>query len=364
MTGQHFPPAVSRSRIRVLVVEDSAAARELLIHILNSDPGIQVIDAVHNGEEALKAVARHKPDLVTMDIHMPGMDGFETTRTLMETNPLPIVIVTASFDMRDLEISFQAIEAGALAVLQNPHGVGHPDYEKNARDLITKVKLMSEIKVVRRWARTAKRRPEIPHDVVPPPAAVKIVAIGASTGGPPVIEKILAGLPHHFPAPVLIVQHMAEGFIHGFAEWLGQTSSLPVHVAFHGTITRPGHVYIAPDGAQMKMDAAGRICCTRDGPENGLRPAVSYLFRSIAEAFGQSAVGVLLTGMGKDGAAELKLMKDKGAVTIAQNEESAAVYGMPGEAVHIGAARYVLSADKIAAVLTSLVLSKTENKSD
>ncbi|MDP3478223.1 MAG: chemotaxis-specific protein-glutamate methyltransferase CheB [Desulfoprunum sp.] len=350
--------------IRVLVVEDSPVARELLTHILSSDAGIQVIGTVVNGKEAVEFVMHNKPDLITMDIHMPEMDGFEATRTIMGTNPVPIVIVTGSSNMRELETSFRAIEAGALTVIQKPQGLGHPDYEKNAKNLITMVKLMSEIKVVRRWARTAERRSqpqrENVYNIAAQPATVKVVAIGASTGGPPVIEKILAELPHDFPAPVLIVQHMAEGFIPGFAEWLGQTSSLPVHVAFHGSITRPGHVYIAPDGTQMRVDANGRIVCAGDAPENGLRPSVSYLFRSIAEVFGKNAVAVLLTGMGKDGAAELKLMQDKGAITIAQNEESSAVFGMPGEAVKLGAARYVLPADKIAAVLTSIAMSKVK----
>ncbi len=362
MKGQRLLTPDQRAPIRVLIVEDSLVARELLSHILDADPGIQVIAAVPNGEEALKAVAMEKPDLITMDIHMPGMDGFETTRAIMETNPVPIVIVTGSCDMRELDSSFKAIEAGALAVLQKPQGVGHPDHKKDTLALVSMVKLMSEIKVVRRWARTDRNRSaaqrETAKNLVLQPVAVKVVAIGASTGGPPVIEKILSRLPPDFTVPVLIVQHMAEGFIGGFAEWLGQTSSLPVHVPFNGTITRPGHVYIAPDGNQMKIDSSGRICCSSDDPENGLRPAVSYLFRSVAEVYGRAAVGILLTGMGKDGAAELKLMKEKGAVTIAQNEESSAVFGMPGEAVRLNAARYVLPADRIAEVLASLVSSK------
>jgi two-component system, chemotaxis family, protein-glutamate methylesterase/glutaminase len=348
--------------IRVLVVEDSPVARALLVHILNSDTGIEVIGTAVNGCEAVEFVARNKPDLVTMDIHMPEMDGFEASRIIMETNPVPIVIVTGNPDMRELETSFHAIEAGALTVMQKPQGIGHPDHEKSTRNLIATVKLMSEIKVVRRWVRTAGRQPqprkESICDITSRPVVVKVVAIGASTGGPPVIEKILAELPRDFPSPILIVQHMAEGFIRGFAEWLGQTSSLPVHVPFHGSMTRPGHVYIAPDGTQMGMDATGRIYCTTDGPENGLRPSVSFLFRSVAEVFGKNAIGVLLTGMGRDGAVELKLMKERGAITLAQNEESSAVYGMPGEAVRLDAANYVLPADKIGMIVTSIAMSK------
>ena len=349
--------------IRVLVVEDSPVARELLLHILNADSSIRVIGAAANGLEAVEFVARDKPDLITMDIHMPLLNGYETTRTIMETNPVPIVMVTASANLRDLETSFLAIEAGALTVIQKPHGIGHPDHARNARNLVTTVKLMAEIKVVRRWARTAPRRMPQPGEAVErlallPMTAVRIVAIGASTGGPPVIARILAELPREFPAPVVIVQHMAEGFIAGFAEWLGQAAALPVEVASHGSLLCPGRVYLAPDGAQMKVETGGRLCSVGDGPENGLRPSVSYLFRSVAEVYGCSAIGVLLTGMGRDGAAELKLMRGKGAITIAQNEESSAVFGMPGEAVRLDAARYVLPPAQIAAVLTSLATAR------
>ena len=348
--------------IRVLVVDDSPVARELLIHILDADAGIRVIGSAANGREAVEFVTHNKPDIITMDIHMPEMDGFEATRIIMETNPVPIIIVTGSADMRELQASFRAIEVGALTVRQKPQAIGHPDHAKNAGNLLQTVKLMSEIRVVRRWVRTAERRSplqwEPADECAIQPAAVKVVAIGASTGGPPVIEKILAGLSHNFPAPVLIVQHMAEGFIQGFADWLGRRSALPVQVPSHGSMTQPGHVYVAPDGAQMKMDVSGRIFCTGDSPENGLRPSVSYLFRSIAKVFGKNAVGVLLTGMGKDGAVELKLMKEKGAVTIAQDEESSVVYGMPGEAVKLEAAGYILPADKIAMVLTRIAMAK------
>ena len=363
MIGKNLHSIGNRSPIKVLVVEDSAVTRELLVHILNSDPDIRVTAAVGNGQEAVKAVARDKPDLITMDVHMPGMDGFQTTRAIMEIDPVPIIIVTASFDMRQLEISFQAIEAGALAVLEKPQGVGHQDHERQAKELLEKVKLMSEVRVVRRWGRSQGKHqlsdlegsPCITSQYIP----IHIVAIGASTGGPPVIQKILSELPKDFTPPILIVQHMAEGFILGFSEWLGQSSALPVHVALHGSIAHPGNVYIAPDHNQMRIDVNGRILCVADSPEQGLRPSVSCLFRSVAEVFGKNAIGVLLTGMGNDGAVELKLMKSHGAVTIAQDEKSSAVFGMPGEAVRLDAARYILPADSIAAVLASLVTAQS-----
>ena len=344
------------SPIRVLVVDDSAVARDLLCHILGSDPGIKVVGTAGNAREAMDSLRLNKPDVISMDINMPAMNGFEATRIIMETDPVPIVIVTG-VDLKELDMSFHAIEAGALAVLHKPHGIGHPQHAADARELITTIKLMSEIKVVRRWVRgekgTSRRQMEAPENALPS-QAIKVVAIGASTGGPPVLEKILMQLPETFSLPVLVVQHMAPGFIEGLAEWLDRKSPLHVQVASNGGVVRPGQVYLAPDGTQMKIDANGRLLCSRDAPENGLRPAVSYLFRSIADVFGKEAVGVLLTGMGKDGASDLMRMKERGAVTIAQDAESSAVFGMPGEAVRINAARHVLSPDRIAAMLARL----------
>ncbi|NKE73445.1 chemotaxis-specific protein-glutamate methyltransferase CheB [Candidatus Manganitrophus noduliformans] len=349
--------------INVLVVEDSRVVREFLIHLLGSDPNIRVIGAVADGEEALEAVARERPDVVTMDIHMPKMDGLEATRRIMETNPVPIVIVSGSGDPKEVATTFRAMEAGALAVLPRPVGMNHPEYEAMARELVQTVKLMSEVKVVRRWARiqrngaivSAVRAPPLPKQSL---AEIKLVAIGASTGGPLALQTILSALSNRFPVPVLIVQHMVADFIPGFVEWLDQTCSLPVRVAAHGESILPGHAYMAPGGYQMKVETGQKISLTRDLPENGHRPSVSSLFRSVAQVFGSRAVGVLLTGMGKDGAEELRLMKDQGAMTFAQDEESSVVHGMPGEAIRLGGAAYVLPPDKIAAALTSLANKK------
>ncbi len=178
--------------------------------------------------------------------------------------------------------------------------------------------------------------------------------MGASTGGPVVLESILSSLPSNFPAPILIVQHMAPGFVEGFAEWLRQATGFSVRVATHGEPLLPGRAYVAPDGFHMGVEAGGHIVLSKQEPENGLRPAISYLFRSVGTLYCENAVGIVLTGMGKDGAEELKAMKEKGAITIAQDQESALVYGIPGQAIQLGGVTYVLSPEKIAATLTSL----------
>lgn len=347
--------------IKVLVVEDSAVVREFLVHILSADPRIQVIGTANDGEQALEAVARQRPDVITMDIHMPKLDGLEATRRIMQTYPTPIVIVSGSVDPRDVATTFRAMEAGAVAVLRRPAGIGHTDHEATVHELVQTVKLMSEVKVIRRWSK-AGRQPELappaPANHAQGEANVKIIGIGASTGGPPVLQTILAALPQDLAVPVLIVQHMAAGFTQGFVQWLAQTSSLPVHLATHDEYIRPGHVYVAPDECQMRVERGGRIALTKDQPENGLRPSVSYLFRSLVEVYGRDAVAGLLTGMGRDGADELKLLRDCGATTFAQDKESSVVHGMPGAAIMLDAATLVLPPEKIAAVLTSLARRK------
>jgi two-component system chemotaxis response regulator CheB len=346
-------------KINVLVVDDSAVARMHLAHLLESDSQIRVIATVNDGQTALDFIKAQVPDAVIMDIHMPVMDGFEATRRIMETQPVPIIICTATTSAKEVATTFRAMEAGAVACVQKPMGREHPDFDAVAAHLLQTIKLMSELKLVRRWARartTVTPAPAVPvADGRQTPGEISVVGIGTSTGGPPVLQTILAGLPKNFPVPILIVQHIAQGFLPGLAEWLNQTTGFQVQIAAYGVCPLPGHVYLAPDNFHMGVAPGGRILLTKEELENGLRPAVSYLFRSLAEVCGPHAVGVLLTGMGTDGAAELKRMRDKGAVTIAQDRESSIVHGMPGEAIALGGATHVLPADKISEMLLTLV---------
>ena len=341
--------------INVLIVEDSLVAQKLLARILGADPALSIMGVVSSGEEALHFLEGRQPDVITMDVHMANLDGYETTRRIMEAQPVPIVIVSVSVIPHEVSQVFRALEAGAVAAVEKPPGPGHSEHESLSKKLVQTVKAMAEVKVVRRWART-KSKPEIP---LPPvkSSKIEIVAIGISTGGPPVLETILSRLPADFAAPVLIVQHIAAGFLPGLVDWLTQATKFPTKIALQGELMQPGQAYLAPDGLQMGVTKE-RIAL-RDAPqENNLRPAVSYLFRSVAEVFGASAAGVLLTGMGRDGALELKLLRDKGAITFAQDEQTSVVHGMPGEAIKLGAANYVLPPERIAAMLVSLVNRK------
>lgn len=342
--------------IRVLVVDDSPTARELIAYVLASDPAIEVAAVAASGREAIEAVARDQPDAITMDILMPEGDGFEATRKIMETRPTPIAIVTASLLRNEVSTAFRALEAGALAVLSKPVGIGHPEYEARARELIQTVKLIAEIKLVRRWPKREKPHAAVMGEAKPRsgPGEPGVVAVGASTGGPVALQTLLSGLPKSFPWPILVVQHIAAGFTQGFVEWLGQTSGFPAHLARHGQALEAGRAYIAPEGLHMTVMSGGYIALGQEpASENGLKPSVSCLFRSVADVYGRRAIGILLTGMGKDGAEELKRMKDRGATTFAQDESSSVVHGMPGEAIQLGAVDHVLPPEKIAAALAA-----------
>lgn len=350
--------APSHKVIKVLVVDDSQAVAEFLTHVLNADPRIRVVGVASNGEESLEAVLRTKPDVITMDIYMPKVNGFEATRTIMETCPTPIVIVSGSASVDEVATNFHAMEAGALAVVARPPGPGHPDHAVQIKELVATVKLMSEVKVVKRWPRDKFRQTQLltPQvNVKKSSGAIQVVAIGASTGGPLVLQTILSSLPRDFAVPVLIVQHMTPGFVEGFVEWLARSSEVPVRIAAANEPLLPGHAYVAPDDFHMGVSLDHRILLAKEGKEHGTRPAVSFLFRSVKAVFGPKTVGILLSGMGRDGAEELKELKDVGAITIAQDKESSVVHGMPGQAIQIGAALQVLPPEAIAKILPTLV---------
>lgn len=328
----------------------------LMVHVLEADPAIQVIGAVNGGPAALVFIEAKLPDVVLMDIHMEGMDGFEVTRRIMETTPLPVVMCSAITDPRAVATLFRAYEAGAVAVVEKPVGYDHPDFDRLSTELLQSIKLMSEVRVVRRWPRRVAPV-VLPTVSTAPPTKLRVVGIGASTGGPPALQTLFAGLPKDFPLPILVVQHITAGFLPGLAEWLNQTTPLHVQIAAHGARALPGHVYLAADDFHLGIDARGHLDLNKQPPENGLRPAADHLFRSLARHCGAGAIGVLLTGMGKDGARGLRAMRDKGACTIAQDRATCVVYGMPGEAAALHAAVHILAIESMADALVRIVQS-------
>lgn len=339
--------------IRVLLAEDSAVTREHLTHVLDADPALQVVGQARNGEEAVELVEALRPDVIVMDVQMPRVDGYEATRRIMERTPTPIVMVSAHASKVEGK-AFEALAAGALVLLNKPNGPGLPGSAGATMKLVATVKLMAEVKVVRRWP-TGSSPPRRDVVTIQPNRKIRVVAIGASAGGPPTIAEILAGLPADLSCPILVVQHIAAGFAGGLAEWLARSTSLAVKLAEPNEPARPGAVYVAPDDLHMGISATGRITLTDELEADGFRPSASYLMRSVARSYGAAALGVLLTGMGRDGADGLLELREQGAITIAQDKESSVVFGMPMEAIRLGAAEHVLPPRRISQAIKSLV---------
>jgi two-component system chemotaxis response regulator CheB len=335
--------------IRVLVVDDSPTVREILVSMLQSEPGFQVVGQARNGEEAVRLSARLRPDVITMDIRMPRMDGLQATRQIMSTAPRPIVVVAASVYDQDMNIAFNAIAAGALTVVEKPKGLSPANYEAVREQLVTTIRLMAEVPVVTIWP---ERRP--PSRVRDLEAGIELIAIAASTGGPGVLRQILSALPGDLSVPIVVVQHITRGFAHGFASWLDDATELKVEVAKDNERVAAGRVLIAPDDAHMHVNPGGIIQLDPSPPVKGLRPSATRLFNSVAKSYGAAAVGVVLTGMGEDGVEGLENLRMAGGRVIAQNEESCVVFGMPKVAIEQGIVDQVLQPDEIASMLNHL----------
>jgi two-component system chemotaxis response regulator CheB len=283
-----------RPGVRVLVAEDSAVMREYLVHLLGGDPGITVVGAARNGVEAVEMAERLRPDVVVMDIHMPRLDGYEATREIMSRAPAPIVMVISSLAPDDVVVTLDALRVGAVTVLEKPGGPDHSDSGRTVPRLLETVKLMAEVKVVRRW----RERPAAPWTppIERPGCRVRLVAMGASTGGPAVVAQILAELPADLGAPVVLAQHIAPGFAPGLAEWLGRATPLHVKLADPGEVVRPGCVYLAPDRLQMGITSEGRVRLAPGRPRTAsARPSptssVRWPRRSAALPWGSSSPG-------------------------------------------------------------------------
>lgn len=358
-------------KIRVLIVEDTLVGQNLLKGILNEDPRFEVIGIAQNGQQAVEFVGKDPPDVVSMDMYMPVMDGVEATRLIMRNTPVPIVIVSSFYTVSEIQMSFNILEAGALTILPKPFGPGHPEFIQTARNYRNTLKMMSAVKVVprnsplQRARNTQLERARIPA-TRPSHAAedkhlkkgdslYKIIAIGASAGGPQAVQEILKGLPKNLPIPVLIVQHIDFNFAAGYCDWLNTASNLPVHIARDNEHLLPGHAYLPPGDHHLGLQCEGVASVSKQPPEKGLRPAVSVLFKQVHTVYGKNSICILLSGMGTDGAAELKILHDAGSLTIAQDTQSALVHGMPGEAIRLGGAEFVLSPEEIIRKIREIV---------
>ncbi len=342
-------------KIRVLVVEDSAISVELIRRMLADTPDIDIVGTATNGVEALELIPRLRPDVICTELHMPKMDGFELTREVMARHPLPILILSISVQAEQEHNIFQTLEAGAVDILAKPRGGLEADFGVIAHELIQKIRILKGVKVISRRraasASTAQPAPPLPR---PTRVTPRIIALGASTGGPQALDAILRELPADFATPLVCVQHIAEGFMQGLVDWLANSCSIRVSTAVEGAEPRPGTAYFPPNNRHIEIDANGRFRCSAALPFGGHRPSVNIAFSSIARHYGDAAVGVLLTGMGQDGAQGLLEIIRAGGYTIAQDEESSVVFGMPMRAIELGAASQVLPLQRIGPTLRAL----------
>ncbi|MCK5613067.1 chemotaxis-specific protein-glutamate methyltransferase CheB [Candidatus Pacearchaeota archaeon] len=343
--------------IKVFIVDDSITTLTFMSSLLENDENIELVGQAQNGEDAVRKVPLIKPDVVIMDINMPKLNGYEATRMILEKYPVPIVICSNIWQPGEIVQCFETIDAGAVTAIPKPPGPGHPDYIRLTSQFVQTVKSMSEVKVVtrKRFLRKKKKGQQAFPGSKSKKTSFEILAIGASTGGPPVIKTILDGLGKDFPLPIVIVQHIAEGFLEGMVSWLDQDLELRVKIAANSEQLQPGYVYLAPNGSQINIKNRKITLNSRAPAENRLCPAVSCFFRSLADHHASETIGVLLTGMGKDGSEELKLLKQGGGMTIAQDEQTSVVHGMPGEAIKIGAVDHILSPTGIIRLLIKTV---------
>lgn len=344
--------------IRILVVEDSVTVRRHLCEVLAGDPGLEVVGEAGDGKQAIELCRTLRPDVVTMDMMLPIMSGLSATEYIMAHCPTPILIVSASTNRGELFKTYDALAAGAVEVLEKPHGdAGDAAWE---RQFVATVKLAARVRVITHpRARLGALGRVYTREFAPPaPDAqqrARVVAIGASTGGPGAIVDILRALPPSFPVPLLLVLHIAEPFAAAFADWLDAQTGHRVSYARDGEAihAKPGQVIMAPPDVHLTV-RGGRVRLTADEPRHSCRPSVDVLFESLASDYGSAAAACLLTGMGRDGAAGLLLIRRAGGITIAQDEASSVVYGMPREAALLGAAGSILALADIAPALTNI----------
>lgn len=329
------------NQIKILVVDDSLLMQRVLSDILQSDPQILVIGTARDGEEALQKIPKLHPDVVTLDIEMPRMNGLTAVRKIMETNPVPVIMISA-LTQREAQLTLKALEFGAVDYVPKPQGQISLNMNDVKDELITKVKTAASANVTH-----AKHEESLKeNDFSTGQVSDKVISIAASTGGPPAVSYVLSHLPSNVP-PILVVQHMPKGVTKLFADGLNQSCKFKVKEAEEGDYVQEGLALIAPGGFHMVVTKNGRITLNQDPPVNYVRPAADVMMFSSAEVYGSKNIGVVLTGMGSDGAKGIKTIKDKGGATIAQNQETCVIFGMPNMAIQTGCVDVIAPLDRI-----------------
>ena len=374
---------MTHSPTQVLLVEDSPVALAILERLLASSPEIKVVGKARNGKEALELIPKLQPAVICTDLHMQEMDGLEFTKQVMAKHPRPILVISTAVQKEDTHTIFQLLEAGAVDVFPKPSTGLASDYERAKRELVSKIKILSGVKVFTRrqhllvtTAKEAKSsfgEADGGRSILQTPShlstaghllnvtsPIRAITIGASTGGPQALSSILTKLPDKFPVPVICTQHICEGFLQGLVDWLASECHLKVKIAKIGESPLPGTIYFAPESSHLELDPQARFIYSTFPPVDGHRPSVTVTFKSIANFYGRATVGVLLTGMGRDGAEGMQAIATAGGITIAQDEKSSVVFGMPKQAIALGAAQHILSIQEIAPLLLTKILVKSK----
>lgn len=339
--------------IKVLVVDDSSLAREMLRDILEEQEDIQVIGEAVNGKEAVELVKQLRPDLVTMDLNMPIMNGLEAIETIMHHKAVPILVVSGE---TDAELAYQALANGALDIITKPSF----DTEQT-QQLLNQVRVLAGVPVITRIHRSNKLANHLASVVAltaPKPIEHPIFAIAQSTGGPRALANLLAVLPADFPAPIVVAQHISNGFIEGMAQWLATLSLLPVKVAEEGELLVAGTVYLSPSEQHLTFTQDHRVKL-KDRLETDIyHPSCDEMLISVAQVFGKEATGIIMTGMGRDGTQGMKAIYEQGGITLAQDEATSVIYGMNAEAIKAGVIHTVLPLNSLAEEMLRILLLK------
>lgn len=338
--------------MRVLIVDDSPVLR-LLLRAVCEEAGFEVCTA-DSGEQALTLLERYTPDIVTMDVHMPGIDGYETTARILERYALPVVVLTASANVHDAATAMRALAVGALAVVEKPRGLDAPDFQQRIEELLRTLRSLAQVKVVRRHRPAQPPQKTSPATKPPLQVAPRLVAIGASAGGPVALKSLLQGLQQAPPWPMVLVQHISTGFLPSFSQWLASLAALSVQIAEDGQQLQPGTLYLAPDGMQLGVSAELRVLLQAGTAQQQFCPSIDYLFSCVARRLGNRAIGIQLSGMGRDGAAGLAELRRQGGLTLVQEPASAVIDAMPRAAIDMQAACQIIAPEQIAAMLNTL----------
>ena len=360
------------SPIRVFLVDDSPLSLTILKRMLATSPDIEVVGTARNGKEALEQFPTARPKVICTDYMMPVMNGLELIQEAMVKYPRPILVISSVIDSKEGDTAGALLEAGAVDIFPKPTGAGvpgNPAFDETARQLVQKIRILAGVFVFTRHNKEQgplKVRPPEPQTTKttttglpsrrfsPPRSKVRMIAVGSSTGGPQILQSLFAGLPAKFPYPIVCVQHISKGFLNGLVDWLRTQCQIRIKIADEGEEALPGTIYFPQEDSHLEIDGRNRLTLSPAPLMDGHRPSVTATFNSVAQRYKSNGMGILLTGMGSDGASGLQALHQAGGVTIAQDEASCVVFGMPKKAIELGAAQYIMSPEQISQALQTL----------